>query len=32
MEGDKAKHAFVQLYYEFPAACLYSDTRGGVSA
>jgi hypothetical protein len=23
---------FVKLFYEFPPSCLYSDTRGGVTA
>lgn len=32
MSAEDAKLRFVQLYYEFSPACLYSDTRGGVTA
>jgi len=29
MSAEKAKEAFVKTYYEFPAAALYKDSRGG---
>eukprot|EP00775_Hariotina_reticulata_P002802 gene2802-3095_t len=32
MPAEDAKLRFVKLYYEFSPACLYADTRGGVTA